>query len=57
MVNRLLDIANIVGNEIQTIVPIDLGDSSFNCPVYIKKISHEKHIHIATLENLLFIQI
>ena len=44
MVNKLLDTANIIGNEIQAIVPTDLEGSAFHCPAYIKKLSHEKHI-------------
>ena len=44
MVNKFLDTANKIGNEIQAIVPTDLEGSAFHCPAYIKKLSHEKHL-------------
>jgi len=44
MVEKFINTANNIGKDIKAFIPTNLKGSSFHCPYYIKKLSHEKHI-------------
>ena len=45
MVNKFIETANKVGDNVHARVPCDPKGSAFHCPYYnIKKLSHEKHV-------------
>ena len=44
MLNKFIDTANRVGDNIKARVPADLKGSAFHCPYEVKKLSHEKHL-------------
>ncbi|OUM56908.1 hypothetical protein PIROE2DRAFT_18277 [Piromyces sp. E2] len=48
MVDKFLEIANDIGNEIKAIVPSNLKGLSFHFPQYIKNLSHMKNIFLCT---------
>ena len=51
MVNKFLDTANKIGDEINARIPSDLEGSSFHCPHYIKKLSHLKHNYFKKIKE------
>jgi len=42
IVEKFINTANNIGKDIKAFIPTNLKGSSFYCPYYIKKLSHEK---------------
>ena len=50
-ITNFLETANKVGDKVHARVPCDLKGSTFHCPYYIKKLSHEKHVAFNVIKN------
>jgi len=51
MVNKFIETAYKVGDKVHARVPCDLKGSTFHCPYYIKKLSHEKHVALYKIKK------
>jgi len=51
MVNKFLETANKIGDEIHARVPTDHQGSAFHCPGFIKQLSHAKHSIYYKIKN------